>query len=292
MNRIAIAVLAVVSLSTLVACGGGGDGPVSSIPWPIEDEARAVRLTGGQPLNLTEQQLADRSADTARANTWVVGDALVFSSAGHALRLASSCYGSRCTLRYNGYSETVSLDEPSDPLHPSTQISTVMVRNGVALAQARAHQNDLDMTLYGGWLRHSAFYTAVGRGEDEDLDVELLIPASGGWSTRSNPALGSAVWNGVMIGTTFHGNSLTTVQGDAAVGVDFAGYDVDVAFTNIVDLQTGAQRSPIYWDNLTMRGGAFQGAGIDGRFYGPNHEEVGGVFERNQISGAFGATKQ
>ena len=95
-----------------------------------------------------------------------------------------------------------------------------------------------------------------------------------------------------MIGTTFHSSSFTTVQGDAVVGVDFAAYDVDVAFTNILDLQTGTRRSPMYWDNLTMSAGTFQGAGIYGRFYGPNHEEVGGVFERNQISGAFGATRQ
>ena len=48
------------------------------------------------------------------------------------------------------------------------------------------------------------------------------------------------------------------------------------------------------WENLPVRNGRF-GEGFDdptieGRFYGPNHEEVGGIFERNQIIGAFGAT--
>ena len=31
---------------------------------------------------------------------------------------------------------------------------------------------------------------------------------------------------------------------------------------------------------------------ISGQFYGPNHEEVGGVFERNMIVGAFGAKRE
>lgn len=31
---------------------------------------------------------------------------------------------------------------------------------------------------------------------------------------------------------------------------------------------------------------------IEGRFYGPNHEETGGVFERNNIASAFGAIRE
>ena len=32
--------------------------------------------------------------------------------------------------------------------------------------------------------------------------------------------------------------------------------------------------------------------GILGRFYGPRHEEVGGVFQFSSINGAFGAVRQ
>ena len=41
-----------------------------------------------------------------------------------------------------------------------------------------------------------------------------------------------------------------------------------------------------------MQRGAFQANGLDGRFYGPNHEEAGGVFERDRIIGAFSLTRQ
>lgn len=37
--------------------------------------------------------------------------------------------------------------------------------------------------------------------------------------------------------------------------------------------------------------GVFDGSGIQGCFYGPNHEEVDGVFLRDMISGSFGASR-
>ena len=41
-----------------------------------------------------------------------------------------------------------------------------------------------------------------------------------------------------------------------------------------------------------MRNGSFRASGLDGRFYGPNHEEAGGVFERSGITGAFSLARQ
>jgi hypothetical protein len=50
------------------------------------------------------------------------------------------------------------------------------------------------------------------------------------------------------------------------------------------------------WQDIPLASGSFQsGSGrnqISGQFYGPNHEEVGGVFERNQVIGAFGAKRE
>ena len=37
---------------------------------------------------------------------------------------------------------------------------------------------------------------------------------------------------------------------------------------------------------------ALAASDIKATFYGPNHEEVGGVFERDNIVGAFGAKRQ
>ena len=49
------------------------------------------------------------------------------------------------------------------------------------------------------------------------------------------------------------------------------------------------------WAGIPVARGAFEASGasgsIEGRFYGGNHGEVGGVFERNGIVGAFGAER-
>ena len=51
-------------------------------------------------------------------------------------------------------------------------------------------------------------------------------------------------------------------------------------------------RPSIEWNGLPIDdSGVFSGTGIQGRFYGPNHEEVGGVFLRDMISGSFGASR-
>lgn len=48
----------------------------------------------------------------------------------------------------------------------------------------------------------------------------------------------------------------------------------------------------IAWNGLPIDdAGVFGGAGIQGRFYGSDHEEVGGVFLKDSISGAFGASR-
>ena len=48
----------------------------------------------------------------------------------------------------------------------------------------------------------------------------------------------------------------------------------------------------IRWQDVPVHVGSFQPSGLDGRLYGSNHEEAGGVFERNEIAGAFSLIRQ
>ena len=73
-----------------------------------------------------------------------------------------------------------------------------------------------------------------------------------------------------------------------------ADYDVDVAFTKIYNLDDRSALADMNWTGIAVTGGAFAATSagtIEGRFYGPDHEEVGGVFERNEVLGAFGAAR-
>ncbi|MDE0095847.1 MAG: hypothetical protein OXS40_05620, partial [Gammaproteobacteria bacterium] len=73
----------------------------------------------------------------------------------------------------------------------------------------------------------------------------------------------------------------------AAMTVDLEESSLDLEFTNIAELVSGDGVGDIGWQGVAMQGGGFRADGLDGRFYGPDHEEAGGVFERGGIAGAF-----
>ena len=82
------------------------------------------------------------------------------------------------------------------------------------------------------------------------------------------------------------------VRGDARVTADFADMDLDVALTGIAGVESGDTYDDMTWEGVAMRDGAFETPALSGRFFGPGHEEVGGVFDRDGIVGAFGARRE
>ena len=143
---------------------------------------------------------------------------------------------------------------------------------------------------------------------------------STGVSTGTGPTVtGSASWSGAMAGvvTPSGGDEvLSLVTGDSRITIPAfnpkANPWVDIEFTNIVNEETGARLRDLTWGGVEMKDGAFGfpriispirpddvdirnkalNRGIFGQFYGPAHEEVGGVFIRDDMSGVFGARRE
>ena len=116
----------------------------------------------------------------------------------------------------------------------------------------------------------------------------------------------TAIWSGVMSGVTsspssgfgafVHGDSAITVSG-LVVGAEVS---VEVAFTNIVNEDTGAGIGDMVWRGLPLQGREFGtdsvlfndgagyfrdesfGAAAQGSLYGSRHEEAGGLFHRQR----------
>ena len=169
---------------------------------------------------------------------------------------------------------------------------------------------DTDILSYEGWMQYSKFggqiniitdgFIQVGQYYRDVTGQRYAVGSSIGQLSGTNPVDGNATWEGVMIGgrigeTVDFGDP---VRGDATLTFDFADVDLDVAFTNIQSLRNvemPATYDDMMWENLAVRdgrfGGGFDEPTIEGRFYGPNHEEVGGIFQRNRIVGAFGAQR-
>ncbi len=114
----------------------------------------------------------------------------------------------------------------------------------------------------------------------------------GTWPETNPGGIGGAVWRGSMVGADGAGR----IEGDAEIAIDdLSAPDVDIALTGMT-ATGGAAVADMRWEDISVARGAFRTNGmngsIEGRFYGAGHNEAGGVFERNGIVGAFGATRE
>ena len=198
-------------------------------------------------------------------------------------------------------------------------------RGPVSLAErARVSEqagHSLSHRTLGGWMDYGFFLVeATNAGRPSEF---VYRTCSVGRAESTNPnvsASGTATWTGIMSGvvTSRSRDTGSFVNGDAILTVTdldpASEVSVDVEFSNIVHEDTGAEVGNMVWRGLTLNDGGFgdgnvlhdrgkgffrdegrgisRGEGIYGQFYGPNHEEVGGLFNRDDIAGVFAAKRE
>ncbi len=174
---------------------------------------------------------------------------------------------------------------------------------------------------FGAWTDHGFFIVETSlseRGKEFTYHTSWFADASD--TAPVTAAGGSASWSGIMTGVTdgssgdrgafVRGDAVLTVNGLAAPG----GASVDVEFTNIAREDDGAGLADMFWRGLPLQGRSFgtndvrfhdadsgyarrasfgaQAEGsLFGHVYGPNGEDVGGLFHRDDIAGAFAAKR-
>ena len=291
--KMRVLVAAAVGL-TLVACGGGGGGvsrsPVSNEPPP---EAASQPLEPGSGAQQPSQPAppSTTSVDSETRNTL---QALLRAS--DTVTWADTIDGAAFFWRATVTVTPANLQLSDLMKRDDGEFQSAGSRRGVsnAVVQERA---SID---YGGWLDHSFFFVNVWNPVSSDplrpSESTFTEVYSVGAASGSNPISGSAAWKGVMAGIDEDKNAATfgnLVTGDARVSIDdFNRPAVGISLTNIRDSSTGGSHSEISWHDVSLSGGSFSTSNLSGRFYGPDHEEVGGIFLRNQINGAFGAKRQ
>ena len=209
-------------------------------------------------------------------------------------RLETSCSGGSCTVM----GASASLSDYSGGRYYWWYGDKTL--NGVELERT----TDSDIDTYAGWLNHNYFFAEKYQINSNNIIYEVSYSLSLGDATNTNPMrVGSetatGTWTGAMVGTDVSTNATygNMIEGKADITLtDFSNPSVDVSFTEIMDVDDNSARSDMTWSSISVTNGRFQtGANldsIDGKFYGPNHEEVGGIFERDEILGAFGASRQ
>ena len=263
----------------LAACASSPDPPAPT----ADEQARS-----------TYERIASGS------NAFLMGDHLGYSGADDAVeRVGVRCLDDTCAAAFARFFRS------SEASVESIQLELLGSRRGVSLVAEEASTDNVDVHAYGGWLDHSLFaLESVLLKSDRypDQGATVALSYSFGFSTGENPgaADGSARWEGLMIGREMRASPGRgqTIRGDAGVTVEFGASAItaDVEFTDIANTGTGERRDDMAWRGMAVEEGGFARRNapddtISGRFYGPGEEEVGGVFERDGVAGAFGGKR-
>ena len=277
------------------------------IDWPLSPgQIRSFFI--GSALNLGPDEIERIIRDLlGSASTILLSDALEFSYLGTGgSRYQTTCEGDSCETTVDSGVEITTLEELLESELTETQ--SLMTYQNVSLVQGRSRDIEdgivLETLAYGGWQDYHFFSVeAVFHPDVDNFDQILSGSFSIGDATNVNPVSGSGTWRGVMVGTEsyYKGEDDHSVhrflQGDAELNLilDYSDLEAEISFTNIRYLDNGDLLDDIGWVQVDLEDGRFRGgvsvrgAGwVDGYFYGPDHEEAGGIFEKDYIVGAFG----
>lgn len=262
----------------LTACGGSTPATVHDPDAPLR-EAFALIL--------------------ADANSVLYGDLLNYLGNSDTERIPTRCRGDTCSIGFIRY---------SDPTRFSVEnldLTLVATRPGIRIVREDASFEWADVEVYGGWMEYAFFATQADlftNPADPNRGYTRVKAYTVGEASGVNPILTdtSAQWSGVMLGRDLAVGSDRgqALQGDATIHVEFGatGMEADVLFSGIAVLGSGAARPDMEWRDMVVEEGAFElhespSERIRGRFYGPDQQEVGGIFEQGTITGGFGGVR-
>ncbi len=270
----------------LAACGGGGDSSPSKTMRPVDPPAPTVDVR------------AELSAIYAGADTAMTTDVPIFAP-GFDLLAYTTCSGTYCEATEPITGLTLATDT-RDGVSPTATLTAAGEQQGVPIVRIQDRWDLLgysaDVEAYGGWLDHSYFDVGVATITTGDLRGTFFGAGSSVGNDTGSPPAGSATWRGAMVGGTIVNRRPEPIRGDAAVVYDLGRSAVNVSFTNIRNIGRNTPLGNMGWSGVPVSpDGSFRQSGasgdVEGTFYGPAHQEVGGVFYRSDSLGAFGAKR-
>lgn len=281
----------------LASCGGGGGGGGSPSGPGLN---RVQSLTGAAASTETAADQAARAPGILARTDSLVASTIFGNTGSRELPTFSapaSCIGSTCifTETRTGTSLTISLSD----LEGTAEGQPVGTKHGVTLLRASGVEDGTHYRTLGAWLEHSGFAVETGWFTYEGVRVDARYGLAGGDLTGARP-LGSATWQGLMVGTPATGTGRgDRLQGDASLTYSMDARTLNAAFTNIqnIDRLRAHSVASVRFTGVPVdASGEFQAGStrnrIQGGFYGSGHAEAVGVFEQSNIVGAFGAKKQ
>ena len=295
MKQLSFGALMLSSLLVLSACGGGKGSTGSSLD---------VGEANGEP-RLTSAHVREQFAEIGRmADRLDMTSLRVSYGPSAGTTVGADCFdAARCTPATDEFG-LIFTPEILSGIPLDAEMQSRGSHQGVPVVEYAGTSDavlqfgslqrpaSVDYRTLGGWMDYHFF--TVNLWKFERVGWQIWNAASVGVESGSNPVSGSATWTGAMVGRVRVPHDAeqpgALVLGDSRLTFDFQMNDIDVAFTDIRS-DDGTSYADLTWDNIPTENGRFGFEGVQGSFYGPHHEEVGGVFERNQIIGAFGASR-
>lgn len=290
---------------SLIACGSSGSQtllPLSQAPGTTTPEAMR-----GAILNIYQ------------ATTQVTTTSSYRVSGSGSGTLGSSCSGTGANLTCTRYSDTGTgiviesahtADSGETPEGFGTSFRSIGTSQGIQLGTITVTATtgtgmDVEVMTeyYAGWLQNSFFAIVIDKFMEGGSNQWIGTAFSQGEATTTDPVALDGydlTWKGKLEGlghTTDPGGGVTSsnrIRGDVQIDVDSS--TVDVTFSNLVDLNNDSNNERLNdldwtWTGLSLSNGSFSGSDVNGRFYGDDHMEVGGTFDRHGAIGAFGARR-
>ena len=224
-------------------------------------------------------------------------------------RAGTDCYGGLCVTTDG---ERILFNLPRHfhfaGLHDSLKArkDTIEDRDGImigdvskgdkALPDIAGVATDRTTTGWGGWGEYVGFDTLYLDFVRKNRPQRIVWASVGGYRSQGNPVGDALTWKG---GAAAIDRAEITENrnliGNAELKLSFTAPPdltlVSLSITELEDVVTGTTYDNIGWKNIPLREGGFENRKVRGQFFGPNHEEVAGTFERDTITGAFAARR-
>lgn len=273
MNKLVLA-LTTASLLALTACGGGGD----------EDAPVQVNQpTNPNPTPTPTPTTDPKAYEPAQESRWTTPT--VASGSTKSTFKSATATGSRDTeAKFN----KVTVNGNEMEIYPTSGITINVGR----IYTDTNRNNGRTQLVVGG--NSGANGTAYARyGFVNDATDRLATIFYQGVPTTNMPTTGSATYKGHAISVFPEEN--TYVTGDSSFNVDFANKKLTGTLSNWKNSDGTADTiTKNVSVSSSITGNTFKGDNNQGKFYGPNAQNMAGSFvDKNQkLQGVFGANKQ
>lgn len=285
----------------LTACGGGGGGTTSLSQDDlnrIRQDPRVMKLDGIGKIS-NSLMMSGIHAININTNDKIVEN---FSCSGAVCR---SSLGSTITLNelINQILDDLSVSEVTLGSRYKFDASTARVSTFNKVFDANI--SGIQYTLWGDY-GYAALASAYYKF-DSGADARAQFAAAVGQAANTNPTgAGSATWRGIVdaLPIQYSANTAATEpkpqQGSVTLTINDPNQQFPTIGASIVLDGGYGDISLPSWASMPLTNGHFSADGdrfvgstrsMEGKFYGPNHEEAYGVFDNGNWLGSFGAKR-